>query len=117
MLQIDHLTKAFGGVHALDDVTLEVAQHRITALIGPNGAGKTTLFNIVAGTYSPTGGVIKLAGQALNGIPAHVRVQMGIGRTFQNALLFDNLTVIENVMVGRHPRSHTGFIASAFPPA
>ena len=113
VLQIEHLTKAFGGVVALDDVSVDVAAHRITALIGPNGAGKTTLFNVVAGTYPPTQGVVTLAGRRLNGVPAHERVRLGIGRTFQNALLFDNMTVIENVMVGRHLRSHTGMLASA----
>jgi len=114
MLQVEHLTKTFGGVCALDDVGMEVAGHRITALIGPNGAGKTTLLNIVAGTCPPTQGMVTLAGRVLNGLPAHERVRLGIGRTFQNALLFDNMTVIENVMVGRHPRSRSGMIASAF---
>jgi branched-chain amino acid transport system ATP-binding protein len=114
MLQVEHLTKTFGGVCALDDVGMEAAEHRITALIGPNGAGKTTLLNIVAGTYPPTRGMVTLAGRVLNGLPAHERVRLGIGRTFQNALLFDNMTVIENVMVGRHPRSRSGMTASAF---
>lgn len=113
ILQIERLTKAFGGIVALDDVSVEVGANRITALIGPNGAGKTTLFNVVAGTYPPTQGVVTLAGRRLNGIPAHKRVRLGIARTFQNALLFDNMTVIENIMVGRHLRSHTGMLASA----
>jgi branched-chain amino acid transport system ATP-binding protein len=114
MLQIDRLTKAFGGVTALDDVSFAVAEHTITALVGPNGAGKTTLFNLVAGSYAPSDGTVRLAGRVLNGIPAHERVRLGIGRTFQNALLFDHMTVIENVMVGRHPRSQAGILASAF---
>ena len=99
ILQVENLTKTFGGVVALDDVSFEVADHRITALIGPNGAGKTTLFNVVAGTYRPTRGAVRLAGQNLNGLQAPDRVRLGIGRTFQNALLFDNMTVIENVMM------------------
>jgi branched-chain amino acid transport system ATP-binding protein len=114
ILQIEALTKHFGGVHALNDVSFEVEDHRISALIGPNGAGKTTLFNMVAGVYPPTGGVIRMAGRDLNGVPVHARVKMGIGRTFQNALLFDNMTVLENVMVGRHPRSRSGMGAAAF---
>jgi branched-chain amino acid transport system ATP-binding protein len=114
ILQVENLTKTFGGIVALDDVSFEVADHRITALIGPNGAGKTTLFNVVAGTYGPTRGAVRLAGQNLNGLRAPDRVQLGIGRTFQNALLFDNMTVIENVMVGRHPRSRCGILSSAF---
>jgi len=113
MLRVEHLTKTFGGVVALDQVDLEVAAHRITALIGANGAGKTTLLNIVAGTYPPTSGLVLLEGRLLNGLSAPARVRLGIGRTFQNALLFENMTVLENVMVGRHPRSHTGILASA----
>ena len=114
ILQIEELTKDFGGVHALSDVSFDIEDHRISALIGPNGAGKTTLFNIVAGVFPPSDGVIRMAGRDLNGVPVHTRVKMGIGRTFQNALLFDNMTVLENVMVGRHPRSHSGMIAAAF---
>lgn len=113
MLAVEGLTKVFGGVVALDDVSFEVAEHSITALVGPNGAGKTTLFNIVAGAYPPTAGRVRLAGRPLNGLPAHARVALGIGRTFQNALLFDNMTVLENVMVGRHARSRQGLLAAA----
>ena len=114
ILRVEGLSKTFGGLVALDDVSFEVAPQRITALIGPNGAGKTTLFHIVAGALSPTRGTVWLAGQLLNGTPTYVRVRLGIGRTFQNALLFGQMTVIENVMVGRHPRSHVGMVASAF---
>lgn len=111
ILQIENVSKQFGGVTALHGVTLDVEAHRITALIGPNGAGKTTLFNIVAGAFPPSGGTIRFEGQLLNGTAAHARVQLGIGRTFQNALLFHNMTVLENVMVGCHPRSRTGIVA------
>ena len=113
MLAVDGLTQVFGGVVALDAVSFEVAEHSITALVGPNGAGKTTLFNIVAGSYTPTAGTVRLGGRPLNGLPAHARVGLGIGRTFQNALLFDNMTVLENVMVGRHARSSQGMLAVA----
>ena len=112
ILQIEALTKTFGGVVALDDVTFDVEEHRITALIGPNGAGKTTLFHIVAGVYPATAGSVRMSGRVLNGIPAHARVKLGIGRTFQNALLFDNMTVIENVMVGCHTRGRVGILAA-----
>ncbi|HMQ53246.1 MAG TPA: ABC transporter ATP-binding protein [Anaerolineae bacterium] len=111
ILQIEKVSKQFGGVAALRDVTLEVEEHRITALIGPNGAGKTTLFNIIAGSIPPSSGTIRLAGQVLNGSAAYQRVRLGIGRTFQNALLFDNMTVLENVMVGHQTRSRAGFVA------
>ncbi len=113
MLAVEGLTQVFGGVVALDSVSFQVAEHSITALVGPNGAGKTTLFNIVAGSCTPTAGTVRLAGRLLNGMPAHSRVGLGIGRTFQNALLFENMTVLENVMVGRHTRSSRGMIASA----
>ncbi len=113
MLAVEGVTKVFGGVVALDNVSFAVAPHSITALVGPNGAGKTTLFNIVAGTMAATSGTVRLAGRSLNGLPAHARVRLGIGRTFQNALLFENMTVLENVMVGRHSRSSYGMIASA----
>lgn len=113
MLAVEGVTKAFEGVLALDEVSLEVAAHSITALVGPNGAGKTTLFNIVAGSYPPTRGTVRLEGRTLDGVPTHARVRLGIGRTFQNALLFDNMTVLENVMVGRHVHGRTGMIAAA----
>ncbi|MCP4196201.1 MAG: ABC transporter ATP-binding protein [Proteobacteria bacterium] len=112
ILQIEQITKAFGGIIALNDVSFDVEEYRITALIGPNGAGKTTLFNVIAGTYPATNGTVRFLGQPLNGLKSHDRVKLGIGRTFQNALLFENMTVIENVMVGHHPRSHSGIIAS-----
>lgn len=113
MLAVEGVTKAFEGVLALDEVSLEVAAHSITALVGPNGAGKTTLFNIVAGSYPPTGGTVRLEGRTLDGVPAHERVRLGIGRTFQNALLFDSMTVLENVMVGRHVHGRAGMVAAA----
>lgn len=113
MLAVEGLTKVFGGVVALDSVSFQVAEHTITALVGPNGAGKTTLFNIVAGAYPATAGTVRLADRPLNDLPAHGRVRLGIGRTFQNALLFDNMTVLENIMVGRHARSRQGMIAAA----
>ncbi len=113
MLAVEGVTKAFEGVLALDEVSLEVAAHSITALVGPNGAGKTTLFNIVAGSYPPTRGTVRLEGRVLDGVPAHERVRLGIGRTFQNALLFDNMTVLENVMVGRHVHGCAGMVAAA----
>ena len=112
ILQIEKLTKTFGGVVALHDVTFEVEEHRISALIGPNGAGKTTLFHVVSGVQPPSEGVIRMGGQVLNGIPAHARVKLGIARTFQNALLFGNMSVVENVMTGRHPRGKSGILAA-----
>ncbi|MHB1004836.1 MAG: ABC transporter ATP-binding protein [Chloroflexota bacterium] len=113
VLELRGVRKEFGGLVALNDVDLDVELTRLTAIIGPNGAGKSTLFNLVAGTLRLTRGEIVLAGRTLNGMPPHERAVAGVGRTFQNVLLFPNLTVLENVMVGRHPRTRTGFLGAA----
>ena len=83
MLEVDGLTQVFGGVVALDAVSFRIAEHSITALVGPNGAGKTTLFNIVAGTYVPAAGTVRLAGRMLNGMPAHARVSRALPAPFR----------------------------------
>ena len=106
--------KEFGGIVALDGVSLEAHFGQVTAVIGPNGAGKTTLFNIIAGVHQATGGQVRLLETRLNGLPPHERTRLGIARTFQNALLFGNMTVLENVLVGRHIRSRSGFLSAAF---
>jgi branched-chain amino acid transport system ATP-binding protein len=113
ILAVERIRKDFGGLVALDDVSIDVEPLTITALIGPNGAGKTTLFNVVTGVYAPSRGRVWLEGQSLNGKPPQQRVRLGIVRTFQNAQLFDNMTVMENVMVGRHTRSRSGMMSSA----
>ncbi len=112
-LEVRSLGKRFGGITALKDVSFEAEAGRITAVIGPNGAGKTTLFNLVAGVYPPSSGEVLLRGRSLAGLPAHERAKLGIARTFQNVLLFGQMTALENVMVGRHARSRAGFVASA----
>ena len=113
-LAVRSVTKSFGGITALDDVSLEAEPAKITAVIGPNGAGKTTLFNIIAGVYSPTNGNTFLGDRPLNGLPDHKRTALGITRTFQSVLLFHNMTTLENVMVGRHPRTGSGILGAAF---
>ena len=100
VLKADHLCIQFGGLKAVDDVNLEIKQGELYGLIGPNGAGKTTVFNLLTGVYKPTSGRFFLCGEDLTGkAPAEVN-KRGIARTFQNIRLFNNLTVIENVMVG-----------------
>ena len=100
ILKTDHLCIQFGGLKAVDDVNLEIKQGELYGLIGPNGAGKTTVFNLLTGVYKPTYGKIYLCGENLTGkAPAEIN-KKGIARTFQNIRLFNNLTVIENVMVG-----------------
>jgi len=113
ILETKGLTKAFGGLIALDKVDLSLQAGKITAIIGPNGAGKTTLFNLIAGVYPVSSGQIYFQGKMLNKIPAHQRAAMGIVRTFQHVYLFGNMTVLENVMSGRHPRSSYGFLEAA----
>lgn len=113
MLDIRNVSKQFGGVRALHQVSFGVTADAITALVGPNGAGKSTLLNLVAGAAEPTAGDIHLGECRLNGVPAHERVRLGIGRTFQNLQVFTHMTVLENVMVGRHTCTTAGFVRAA----
>ena len=113
ILELRGLRKEFGGLVAVSDVDVDVEAGRLTAVIGPNGAGKTTVFNLIDGTLRPTRGEIRLEGRPLNGMPPHARAAAGLARTYQSALLFHNMTVMENVMVGRHTRSRAGFLAAA----
>jgi branched-chain amino acid transport system ATP-binding protein len=107
ILQVRHVTKRFGGLTAVDDVTFDVKRHSVFALIGPNGAGKTTLFNSITGLFPPTSGSIVLEGREITGLrPYHV-AKRGIARTFQNIRLFDFMTVLDNVRVGQHMRMHS----------
>lgn len=109
LLKIDGVCKAFGGIQALYDVSFEVPRGNIHAVIGPNGAGKTTLFNIITGVYAPDSGAVIYAGRAVQGAKVHELVKQGIARTFQNVEMFESMTVLENVMVGRHSRTRCGF--------
>jgi branched-chain amino acid transport system ATP-binding protein len=104
LLQTVLLRKEFGGLVAVDDVDFTVPEGSIVSLIGPNGAGKTTFFNMLTGVYKPTDGQVVFAGEDLTGGPPHVYTQRGIGRTFQNIRLFQNMTALENVLVGMHTR-------------
>ena len=105
LLKIQSVTKCFGGLQAISDVTISVGQNEVLGLIGPNGAGKSTLFNIVTGVYKPDSGEVYFKGKKINSLPPHKIVAEGIARTFQNIRLFSNMTVLENVMVGRHSRT------------
>jgi len=119
ILEVTNLTKDFGGLRALDDINLTVGQGEIVALIGPNGAGKTTFFNCITGIYPPTKGdvaIIPPGGEKkfIKGMkPNHV-TQQGMARTFQNIRLFQNMTVLENVMIGRHCRMSAGIPGAIF---
>lgn len=113
ILETKSLRKAFGGLVALDKLDLAIEAGTISAIIGPNGAGKTTLFNVITGVYPVSDGEILFEGTPLKNAPAHKRAALGIARTFQNVLLFGNMTVLENIMTGQHSRSHYGFLGAA----
>jgi len=117
LLEVKGLTMDFGGLRAVDSVSLEVHEGEIAALIGPNGAGKTTFFNCVTGIYNPTMGDILLHPKGLptrrlNGLKPNRVTEMGLARTFQNIRLFPDMTVLENVMIGRHCRTSAGIFRS-----
>lgn len=99
-LAADHITMRFGGLTAIDDVSFELHENEILGIIGPNGAGKTTVFNVISGLYTPTSGEIRFRGTKINGLPPHQIAKMGIKRTFQQSRLFDNISVLDNVLVG-----------------
>ncbi len=108
------ISKHFGGLAALSDVSITVRRGEICGLIGPNGAGKTTLFNILTGIYAPDAGELTFDGVRLTGLPPHRVAECGIARTFQNIRLFGSMTALENVMVGRHVRTRAGVLGAVF---
>ena len=113
ILEATGIQKAFGGVMAVAGVDLTIQRGEVFALIGPNGAGKTTMFNLLSGTHPLDRGQIVFDGQPIHGLACHRIAARGLVRTFQNLQIFGAMTVLENVMVGRHLRSRTGFLASA----
>lgn len=114
LLVVDGIAKRFGGITALDGVSLAVQRGEIYGLIGPNGAGKTTLFNVLTGLYTPSDGAVSFNGQSLRGLKPNQVLSLGLARTFQNIRLFANMTALENVMVGRHARTHAGVLGAIF---
>jgi len=108
LLVADGISKRFGGVQALADVSFDIRRGEIYGLIGPNGAGKTTLFNVLTGIYAPDGGTFTFAGAPISGRKPNEVAARGIARTFQNIRLFGNLSALENVMIGRHVRTRAG---------
>ena len=110
LLQTVQLRKEFGGLVANDDVDFDVPQGSIVSLIGPNGAGKTTFFNMLTGVYKPTAGQVVFDGEDMTNKPPHVYTQRGIGRTFQNIRLFQNMTALENVLVGMHTKLRSTYV-------
>ncbi|MFZ1201493.1 MAG: ATP-binding cassette domain-containing protein, partial [Desulfobacterales bacterium] len=109
ILRVEGIVKAFGGLHAVNDISFDVGKGMNVGLIGPNGAGKTTLFNVISGYYAPTRGKVIFKGHDISGLPPYQLAKMGIGRTFQVVKPFPGLSVLENVMVAslcRHPRKN-----------
>jgi branched-chain amino acid transport system ATP-binding protein len=113
LLSVRSVSVRFGGIVALDGVSFDVPQGKIVGLIGPNGAGKTTLFNCLSRLYVPDSGEILFEGRSILRRPRHAIPQLGIGRTFQNVALFDRMSVLDNIKVGCHSRTASGFIANA----
>ncbi len=113
LLSVRDISMRFGGIVALDGVSLAIDEGRIAGLIGPNGAGKTTLFNCISRLYTPHHGEILFDGHSVLALSPHRIAALGVGRTFQNLALFPRMTVLQNVMVGVHPRTRSGFLANA----
>ena len=116
LLELRHVTRTFGGLTAVGDVSFDVEQGSIVGLIGPNGAGKTTTFNLITGNHRATRGTVTFRGEDITALRTHRIVKLGIARTFQNIRLFQQLTAVENVLAGRHCRTGAGLLSSLFWP-
>ena len=114
VLKVAGISKRFGGLQALSDVGITIERGMVYGLIGPNGAGKTTFFNVITGLYTPDSGTFELAGKPYTPTAVHEVARAGIARTFQNIRLFAEMTALENVMVGRHIRTHSGLFGAVF---
>lgn len=114
LLDVENVVVRFGGIVALDGVTFDIPEGQIVGLIGPNGAGKTTLFNCLSRLYTPNEGDVRFEGKSILGLSAEKIAALGIGRTFQNLALFPTLSVLNNVMIGGHCRTKSGFVSNAF---
>ncbi len=112
LLQINDLSKSFGGIRAVQELSYSVESSKVHSIIGPNGAGKTTLFNMITGLYTPSSGQVLLNTRDITGLAPHKLATLGIARSFQNLQVFFNMTLLENVMVGRHLHCHRGFVQS-----
>ena len=115
LLQIDNVSRFFGGIKAVVNVTAEARRGLITSIIGPNGAGKTTLFNTITGIFPPSMGDIRFQGETITNYQPHRVSKLGVSRTFQNIRLFANLTVLDNVRIGFHTRTKAGFWGALLP--
>ena len=111
LLEVEALSRRFGGFTAVDRVSFSVAEGEILGLLGPNGSGKSTTFNCIAGMLKPTSGSVLFGGEEIGGLSADQVCRRGIGRTFQNIELFEHATVLQNLLIGRHAHAHRNFLA------
>src|SRR5512136_1448408 len=116
LLELRRIIKRFGGLVAVDKLDLDLPEHAIYSVIGPNGAGKTTVFNCITGFYRPEAGDILLNGQSVVGLSPDRITRKGITRTYQNIRLFNNMTALENILVGLHPHLHSNVFGAIFQP-
>lgn len=114
MLEVRDLSMRFGGLLAVDAVSLDVKEHEIVSIIGPNGAGKTTVFNCISGFYRPSGGSIHFDGSAIETVPDHKIARLGMVRTFQHVRLFNSMTVLENLLVAQHRQVNRNLLSGLF---
>ncbi|TRX75811.1 high-affinity branched-chain amino acid ABC transporter ATP-binding protein LivG [Pseudomonas mangiferae] len=114
ILDVDGLSMRFGGLLAVNGVSLNIQEKQVVSMIGPNGAGKTTVFNCLTGFYRPTSGTILLDGQPIQGLSGHMIARQGVVRTFQNVRLFKDMTAVENLLVAQHRHLNTNFLAGLF---
>lgn len=114
VLKANNISIVFGGLHAVEDFTIEIKEGELVGLIGPNGAGKTTVFNMLTGVYVPTSGTVELRGQDVTKLSPHARVKIGISRTFQNIRLFKRMSVLENVKVSSNVHMNYGIFSAIF---
>ena len=114
ILEVSGLSMRFGGLLAVNGVSLSVNKKQVVSMIGPNGAGKTTVFNCLTGFYQPTSGSVSLNGEAIAGLPGHKIAQKGVVRTFQNVRLFKDMTAVENLLVAQHRHLNTNFLSGLF---
>ncbi|HBM80189.1 MAG TPA: high-affinity branched-chain amino acid ABC transporter ATP-binding protein LivG, partial [Clostridiaceae bacterium] len=112
LLELNHITLKFGGLVAVSDFNLSLKENEIVGLIGPNGAGKTTCFNIITGVYKPTYGTVIYKGRNITGLRQDKITKLGIARTFQNIRLFNELTVLENVLIANHLHIRSNFLSA-----
>ena len=114
IISFKNVSLSFGGVKALNDVSFDIKEGSLQAIIGPNGAGKTSIFNCISGIYKPTSGLVEFKGKNIDGLRPDEIANLGVARTFQNIELFENMTVLDNILIGAHRHIEYGSVAGIF---